>query len=70
MTALGSYEMRGCECDARCLPEHQLEALGFVASLSRSGFLLGVDCGDDLTEFTGAIAAEGFGKGLLNVALL
>ena len=69
-TALGSYEMCGCERDARCLAEHELEALSFTGSLSRSGFLLGVDCGDDFTEFAGAVAAEGFGKGLLYATFL
>ena len=69
-TALGSYEMCGCERDARCLAEHELEALSFTGSLSRSGFLLGVDCGDDFTESAGTVAAKCVGKGLLNATFL
>jgi len=68
--AFYSYEMCGCEGDAWCLAEHELEALGFTGSLSRSGFLLGIDCGDDFTEFAGAVAAKRFGKGLLYTTFL
>ena len=62
--------MCGCERDARCLAEYELEAVGFAALLSLSRFLLGIDRGDDLTESAGALAAKCFGKGVRDTTFL